>query len=250
MDEQEFIDYIGKTYAQGSMQDRVIRDLIVRTIKPYLHPHMIGLQLGYGEGVDTGMLVPLVTELDVVEANASFIREGKKKNYPNVRFIASLFEELTLEKTGRQYDVIFAIYVLEHVKDVMVVLERARRLLLPDGILYVVVPNARALSRQLARHMGLLVDLDDLTEYDLQHGHRRVYDRCRLNRDLEQAGFITIHQGGIFLKILADFQLNQLYRAGILGPPQIEGLYRLGLEYPDLCGSIFSIAKKSELVMS
>ncbi len=246
MDEHEFIEHVGKTYTRGSMQDRVIRELIVRTIQPYLTRKMVGLQLGYAEGVDTGILVPLLLELDVVEGNISFIREGKKKGYPNVRFISSLFEELALEKTGRQYDVIFAIYVLEHVKDVGVLLDRVRRLLLPDGIFYVVVPNSRALSRQLARHMGLLLELDDFTAHDLEHGHRRIYNRVRLNRDLEHAGFKTIHQGGIFLKILADFQLDQLYRAGILGPSQIEGLYKLGLEYPELCGSIFSIAKKNE----
>ncbi|HOQ31903.1 MAG TPA: class I SAM-dependent methyltransferase [Candidatus Hydrogenedens sp.] len=250
MDEHEFIEYVGKTYTKGAMQDRVIRELIVRTIKPYLNPQMIGLQLGYAEGVDTAMLAPLLAELDVVEGNAAFIWEGKKKNIPNVRFISSLFEELTLEKTGRQYDVIFAIYVMEHVQDTSVVLNRIRRLLLPEGIFYAVVPNARALSRQLARHMGILEELDDFTPHDLQHGHRRIYDRVRLNRDLTHEGFKIIHQGGIFLKILADFQLNQLYRSGILGPSQIDGLYLLGLEYPDLCGSIFSIAKRDELFTS
>ncbi|MGC8739080.1 MAG: methyltransferase domain-containing protein [Candidatus Hydrogenedens sp.] len=250
MDEHEFIEHVGKTYTKGSMQDRVIRELIVRTIQPYLHQKMVGLQLGYAEGVDTEMLAPLLFELDVAEGNASFIWEGKKKNLPNVRFISSLFEELTLEKTGRQYDVIFAIYVLEHVLDISVLLNRVRRLLLPDGILYVVVPNSRALSRQLARHMRILEELDDFTPHDIQHGHRRMYDRVRLNRDLEHEGFKIIHQGGIFLKILADFQLDQLYRSGILGPSQIDGLYRLGLEYPDMCGSIFAIAKRNELSIS
>lgn len=250
MDEHEFIEHVGKTYTKGAMQDRVIRELIVRTIQPYLNPQMVGLQLGYAEGVDTAMLAPLLSELDVVEGNASFIWEGKKKNIPNVRFISSLFEELTLEKTGRQYDVIFGIYVLEHVQDISILLNRVRRLLLPEGIFYAVVPNSRALSRQLARHMGILQELDDFTPHDLQHGHRRIYDRVRFNRDLIHGGFKIIHQGGIFLKILADFQLNQLYRSGILGPSQIEGLYLLGLEYPDLCGSIFAIAKKDELYTS
>ncbi len=128
MDEHEFIEFVGKTYTRGSMQDRVIRELIVRTIRPYLSPQMVALQLGYGEGVDTEMLVPLVGELDIVEGNTAFTWEGEKKNYPNVRFIPSLFEELTLEKTGKQYDAIFGIYVLEHVQDVSLVLERVRRL--------------------------------------------------------------------------------------------------------------------------
>jgi hypothetical protein len=43
------------------------------------------------------------------------------------------------------------------------------------------------------------------------------------------------------LKLLADFQLDQLYEAGILGDAQVDGLYKLGLEYPDLCGSLFAV---------
>jgi len=244
MDERQFLEQVGKTYTKGSIQDRVIRELIVHTISPYLTRKMVGLQLGYAEGVDTEMLAPFLSQLDIVEANEDFLREGRKQNHPNVRFIPSLFEELTVEKTGRQYDVIFAIYVMEHVQDVPSLLDKIKPLLLPEGLLFVVVPNSRALSRQLARHIGLIEELTDLTEHDLQHGHRRVYDRVRLNRELENASFSIVHQGGIFLKILADFQLDQLYSMGILGPSQIEGLYKLGLEYPDLCGSIFAIAKQ------
>ena len=63
----------------------------------------------------------------------------------------------------------------------------------------------------------------------------------RLNRDVENAGFRIDSQGGVMLKILADFQLDRLMELDILGERQIDGLYRLGLEYPDLCGSLFSI---------
>ena len=124
MDERQFLEQVGKTYTKGSIQDRVIRELIVHTISPYLTRKMVGLQLGYAEGVDTEMLVPFLSQLDIVEANEEFLREGRKQNHPNVRFISSLFEELTVEKTGRQYDVIFAIYVMEHVQDVPSLLDK------------------------------------------------------------------------------------------------------------------------------
>ena len=103
--------------------------------------------------------------------------------------------------------------------------------------------QGHALSRQLAYHMGIIPDLRALTENDLSHGHRRVYDRVSLNRDLENGGFVTIAQGGIMLKLLADFQMDQLFELDVLGEPQIDGLYSLGLEYPDLCGSIYSVCR-------
>lgn len=46
------------------------------------------------------------------------------------------------------------------------------------------------------------------------------------------------------LKILADFQMDKLIETEIL-KEQIDGLYKLGLEYPDLCGSLFSICRKA-----
>lgn len=243
MDEREFISKVGRTYARGSTQDKVIRELIVRTFKPYLNDNMVGLQLGYGEGIDTAGLAKLLRHIDVVECNKQFIRSGRQRRFSNVSFIYSLFEELDRSVTRKTYDVIFAIYVLEHVRDVQQVLSRLHPLLKPQGLLFVVVPNANALSRQLARAMGLLTNLKDLTKYDIQHGHRRVYDMQELVKELEQGGFELVHQGGIFLKILADFQLNKMYEHKILTSEQIEGLYKLGLEYPHWCGSIFAIAR-------
>ena len=91
--------------------------------------------------------------------------------------------------------------------------------------------------------MGLLQGLKELTANDHNHGHRRVYDRVDLNRDIAAAGFENLSQGGIMLKILADFQMDKLIDDGMLKEPQLDGLYRLGLEYPDLCGSLFSVCR-------
>jgi hypothetical protein len=132
---------------------------------------------------------------------------------------------------------------MEHVLEPSLVLKMVRQVLKPDGLLFMVVPNARALSRQLAIHMGLIPDLKALTENDLVNGHRRVYDRVYFNREIEQTGFESIAEGGLMLKILADFQLDKLIDDGMIQQAQIDGLYKLGLEYPDLCGSLFSICR-------
>ena len=46
------------------------------------------------------------------------------------------------------------------------------------------------------------------------------------------------------LKILADFQMDKLIDMGILGNEQLEGLHKLGLQYPDLSGSLFTVCRK------
>jgi hypothetical protein len=111
------------------------------------------------------------------------------------------------------------------------------------GYLFITVPNARALSRQLARHMGFIDNLYDLTENDIRGGHRRVYDRITLNRDIENAGFEIVAQGGILFKPFADFQMEQLIDDKFLKEEHLEGLYKLGNEYPDMCADLYAICR-------
>lgn len=232
---------VGATYTKASPQDRVIRGLIVRTFEPFLNASMRGLQLGYAEGVDTGLLAPHLARLDVVEGNRDFYESGRRNGPDNTRFHHALFEDFLPRQPEAAYDAIFLIYVLEHVVEPVALLKMAKRLLSPGGRLFLVVPNARALSRQLALHMGLIPDLFSLTPHDLEHGHRRVYDRTSFDRDIESASLRVEMQGGIMLKILADFQIDTLIEQKILGPEQIDGLYKLGFDYPDLCGSLYAI---------
>ena len=239
--ERKFLNDLYSTYTvHESSQTRIMRELVIRTFHPYIH-NGIALELGCSDGYMTEMLARRVVHLDVVDGSENFIREAKRRKLKNVSYALSLFEEY---RTDTKYDYVFASFVLEHVLETGPVLAMARARLKEDGLLFVVVPNARALSRQLARHMGLLKDLKELTPNDTVNGHRRVYDRVSLNRDLEAARFHVVAQGGLMLKILADFQLDKLIDIGMLQTPHIDGLYKLGLEYPDLCGALFAICKR------
>lgn len=239
-DERKFLNSLYQAYSlDEAPQTQTMRKLIARTFSPYIRGGT-ALELGCSDGFMTELLAQSVDQLDVIDASEGFIVEAKKRALPNVNFHCSLFEEY---ETDTRYDYVFASFVLEHVLDVAPVLATVRRHLNPDGRFFAVVPNARALSRQLALHMGLIEELNALTENDLKFGHRRVYDRVHLNRDLEAAGFNQISQGGIMLKILADFQMDELISTEFLKEEHIEGLYSLGLEYPDLCGALFSVCE-------
>lgn len=238
--EREFLNKLYTNYSLDTEpQTRVMREFIFRILKPYIKGGK-GLELGCSDGYMTEMIASRVSELDVIDASTQFIKEAGKRKLKNVCYINSLFEEY---KTQKKYDYVFASYILEHVLEVALVLNMVKNVIAKDGLLFIVVPNARALSRQLALHMNLYSDLKELTENDLKFGHRRVFDRIILNREVEKDGFTTISQGGIMLKILADFQMDKLIELDVLQEPQLEGLYKLGLEYPDLSGSLFSICK-------
>ncbi len=238
--ERAFLDRVYSTYTvDTSSQNRELRRLSLKSFAPHIKGER-GLELGCSDGYMTEKLASFLPHLDVVDGSKNFLDEARKRQLPNVRFIYSLFEEFT---STEKYDCVFASFILEHVADPIGVMKMAKSVLKPDGRLFITVPNARALSRQLALHMGLLKDLKEMTQNDFNHGHRRVYDRVTLNRDIAEAGFESISQGGVILKILADFQMDQLIDQGMLKEAHMDALYSLGLEYPDLCGSMFSICR-------
>ena len=240
--EMAFLESVTHTYVMSdSPQDRLIKTLAIRTFTPYIRPRKRALEFGCCDGFMTGLIAGHVDQLTVVDGSQTFIEMAKTRVPAKVEFVHSLFEDFS---PHHKFDYIFATYVLEHVSDPIGFLKIASQLLAKDGLLFLVVPNARAFSRQLARHMGILEDLFALTPNDINHGHRRVYDRISLNRDVEAAGLLQVGQGGLLLKLLADFQMDQMIETGIIADPQIEGLYKMGLEYPDLAGSLFSICRR------
>ncbi len=248
--EHELLDKVSTTYVlSDSLYLRYKREYAMRTFMPFIgmkedrHSKGSTLQLGCADGFETKLLSGLASRLDVIDGSQEFIERCKKNNYPNVHFIHTLFEEYELEKGEEKYDYVFASYVMEHVSDVQAVLGVIQSVLKPSGFLFVTVPNARALSRQLALHMNIVGDLKELTENDVNHGHRRVYDRPAMNKDIEKGGFKIVSQGGLFLKFLAHFQMDELLEDDFLTEDHMEGLYRLGLEYPDFCDSLYSICR-------
>lgn len=238
-----FLESVVKSYVlSDSPQDRLIKSLAVRSFLPFLEKNKNALEFGCCDGFMTSLIAAQVDQLTVVDGSQTFIEMAKKNVPQRVEFVHSLFETFSPQS---RYDYIFATYVLEHVGNSVEFLKMASSLLTDNGLIFIVVPNARALSRQLARHMGLIDDLFALTSNDVNHGHRRVYDRILLNRDIELAGLTQVAQGGLLLKLLADFQMDKMIETDIISEPQIEGLYRMGLEYPDMAGSLFSVCRRA-----
>lgn len=242
-DRNQLLENVATTYRHNSKQDNIIRELCVREFSPWLKPGSSGLEIGCSDGYMTEMLSGRLRKLHVVEATRHFIDIARARNLKNVVFTQSLFEQCAFEE---KYDYVFLTWILTHLSDVQLVLRRAQSLLLPGGILFVTVPNARVLSRQLALHMGLIGDLFSMSNNDLSHGHLRAYDRQKLDAEISASGMLTISRGGLMLKPLADFQMDDLYKSDILGPSHVEGLYKLGHQYPDLASAIYSICKVQE----
>ncbi|HEY6160490.1 MAG TPA: class I SAM-dependent methyltransferase [Bacteroidia bacterium] len=238
------LDGYAGTYRRSSPYDDYMREYTFREFIPFLDVKKAhALELGCSDGQMTERIARHCVSVDVVDGSARFIEEAKGRNISNATFHHSLFTDYRSEK---KYDYIFATYILTHVSDLLLFFEKVRGCMHERSLLFIAVPNTRVLSRQLALHMGLLQDLFSLSENDRNHGHLRAYDRVRLDRDIENNGMGIIAKGGILLKPLADFQMDELIRNQILQPEQMNGLWKLGKEYPELAGVIYSICRKQE----
>lgn len=236
----EIKDAIDHKYAYCFDFD-VMHPYMIKSFEPFFNKGSL-LELGSFKGDFTGRLLPYFDDITCVEASDGAIAEAKQKLEGRVTFVNSLFEESILTK---RYDNIVLTHVLEHVDDPVLVLKRINdEWLAENGRLFLVCPNANAPSRQIAVKMGLISHNAAVTLAEAEHGHRCTYTLDTLERDAVTAGLKVVHRSGIFFKALANFQWDRLMQTDIISKDYLDGCYKLGQQYPDLCSSIFLMCEK------
>jgi 2-polyprenyl-3-methyl-5-hydroxy-6-metoxy-1,4-benzoquinol methylase len=236
----ELADLAGSQYAYNFDFD-VMHPFMLRSFLPYFRRGNC-LELGSFKGDFTRRLLPFFDQLTCVEASDQAIEAARKQLGDKVRFVNARFEIANLAET---YDNIVLTHVLEHIDDPVAILARVNReWLSPDGRLFLVCPNANAPSRQIAVAMGLITHNAAVTPEEAVHGHRVTYSLDTLERDAVAAGLQVISRSGIFFKALANFQWDMLLKTDIISKEYLEGCYKLGQRYPDLCSSIFLLCER------
>jgi 2-polyprenyl-3-methyl-5-hydroxy-6-metoxy-1,4-benzoquinol methylase len=201
------------------------------------------LEMGCYTGDVTELISDRYQDLTVIEASDELVAAARARLGARARFVHGTFETIELED---RYDAIFLIHTLEHLDNPVAVLRRVNDWLTRSGRLFVVVPNADAASRQIAVQMGLIGFNDAVTDDERIHGHRKTYRMDTLQRDVLDAGLRIVHGGGVLFKPLANYQFDRLLGGDVISDEYLEGCYRLGMRYPDLCASIWLVCECRE----
>jgi len=221
----------------------VMHPFMIQSFEPFFNKGSL-LELGSHKGSFTRRLLPYFDDVTCVEASDAAIDEARQQLGGQVKFVGSLFEEATLPA---RYDNIVLTHVLEHLDDPVLVLKRINdEWLAQSGRLFLACPNANAPSRQIAVKMGLITHNAAVTAAEAAHGHRCTYTLDTLERDAVAAGLNVVHRSGIFFKALANFQWDRLLQTDIISREYLEGCYKLGQQYPDLCSSIFLMCERGK----
>jgi 2-polyprenyl-3-methyl-5-hydroxy-6-metoxy-1,4-benzoquinol methylase len=234
--ESEHTDTSQRRYAYDF--DYRMHDFMLRTFEPL--PVGRALELGCYHGEFTKKLVARFPSVTVVEGASDLIAIAAENVGSAATFVHDRFESFA---PAKRFDAVFLIHTLEHLDDPQSILRRIPGWLNPGGRFYAAVPNAFAASRQIAVEMGLIAAPTAVTPGEWEHGHRRTYDLAALVTEMSEAGFTVRESGGIVFKAFANFQFDKALESGIVGDEYLEGCYRLGKRYPNLCSSIYTVSE-------
>lgn len=238
----EMQDNSGRKYSYDFDFD-VMHPFMIKSFEPFFNKGSV-LELGSHKGSFTRGLIPYFDDVTCVEASEQAIEVARTVVRPDVTFVHALFEDVSLP---RRYDNVVLTHVLEHLDDPIGVLKRVNdEWLAESGRLFLVCPNANAPSRQIAVKMGLISHNAAVTPAEEQHGHRRTYTLDTLESHAAAAGLRVVHRSGVFFKALANFQWDRLLQTDIISKEYLEGCFKLGQYYPDLCASIFLMCERGD----
>jgi 2-polyprenyl-3-methyl-5-hydroxy-6-metoxy-1,4-benzoquinol methylase len=221
--------------------DYVLRRYMMRALRPSFIPGR-ALELGCFEGETTALLLEEFTDVTVVEAASELVARAKERVQGRAKFVCGRFEDVEL---GPEFDNVFLVHALEHLDEPVAVLRRIQQWMSPRGRLFLVVPNANAPSRKIAVKMGLISHNSAVMPAERAHGHRITYGFDTLERDARDAGLEIWQRGGVFFKPLANYQFDKLLKTDIISEDYLEGCFALGMEYPDLCASIYLVCGRA-----
>lgn len=190
------------------------------------------LELGLGHGFSAKQFEGHFKQHIIIEGSGVVIDLFKKKHNDFKGIIVKDYFE-TYE-TDEKFDAIVMGFILEHVDDPGIVLDRYRSMLADDGRIYICVPNAKSLNRRLGLELGIIKDIYELNDNDIALGHKRQFCTITLKELIEAHNYKVTHVEGIYLKplplsilkTLPDFKAN------------LDAMLKVGIDFPELCVGI------------
>ncbi len=236
------LEKIAQNYHDGKLDDMWIekagQDFEWPWIQSQIPKNSRVLDLGYGDGHSFNNLQGIADEqnlqITLVEGAPTLVAHAQSRSISRMEVVQGFFETYDARK---DFDVVIASHVLEHVDSPVELLKHLKTLVKPTGVMVGIVPNRESIHRRLAVRIGIQPELDSLSPRDLIVGHQRVYSCVSLREDFRAGGWEVLELKGYFLKPFSNSQLNPL------GKQVIDSLLSISSELPvEICANIGFIA--------
>jgi 2-polyprenyl-3-methyl-5-hydroxy-6-metoxy-1,4-benzoquinol methylase len=223
------LEQVADQYDSATDFDRRFSEFAARLILEEFHGESL-LEIGCANGVMTRLFAGRVGELHVVEGSQKYVTAVQNMLGDKVRCHRCLADEFV---PSQSFDGIVMASLLEHVEAPVELLRLVGSWLKPQGVLFVIVPNANSVHRQAGVAMGLLETTAAFTDRDRLLAHRRVYDEGLLRKHLEEAGFAVCTCQGIMIKVVSNAQMTSWPDA------TVDALLEVGRKYPEIAAQIY-----------
>jgi len=237
--DMEFEDNQSRSYAYDF--DWIIRDYLLQRVSKNLHVTGLTLEIGAYLGDMTEQILKRFPNLSVLEGSSQLCNRLVQRFGSQINLTCATIEEVVIEE---KFDTIFLVHTLEHLDEPISSLRRISSWLKDNGNLVIAVPNAEALSRQIAVKMGLIESNCSVTPGEYEHGHRRTYNMDLLQSHVRSAGLNILDSGGVIVKPLANGQFDEALKSGLVSHEYIKGCDVLAREFPTLSASIYVITQR------
>lgn len=238
----ENLDTFASAYLESfdySFDNQVILNFYPRLVLERLSQSGSLLELGLGHGISSSAFSGKFNRHVVLEGSNDVITQFKNGNPDSeLEIICTLFEDYSPVEL---FDLVVAGFVLEHVDQPKLLMQKIMTWVKPSGVVVVAVPNARSLHRQIGVQAGLLNNMDDLSAGDMQLGHQRLYTLETLAELFLDVGVTEAEFLGLFLK---PFTTNQLKKLN-LSPKVLLAMCEIGEHLPDLCCALLAIGRRN-----
>ncbi|MCX8070707.1 MAG: class I SAM-dependent methyltransferase [Thermodesulfovibrionales bacterium] len=196
------------------------------------------LELGIGYSITTEIFKRFFKRYCIIDSDRELIKDFiKQTGNKNIEVVNEYFEDY---HTKEKFDVIIMGFVLEHVDDPTLILNKYKEFLSDRGKLFITVPNATSLHRRIAYEAGLMSDMYVFNEVDIKVGHKRYFDVDKIKALVKSCGYDVVKIEGIFLKPITTSQMVQIgFNENIYS-----ALLKIGKDYPELSNSILVMANR------
>ncbi len=219
-------------------QEHFRRNTVKKMIDMYIPEGSSILEIGCG-------LKPLFVDyhdeykFTVVEPADSFYKNAEclAENYKNVVCYQGFMEDIVEEMKGCTFDFIICTALLHEVVDPKRLLRVIHSLCSQKTIVHVSTLNAFSLHRLLAKEMGLMEDVHQLSETNQILQQSAVFDMKSLKQLVSDEHFQILDAGSFFLKPFSQKQMKQCMDHEILNHDVLDALDSICSSYMKEYGS-------------
>jgi len=155
-----------------------------------------------------------------------------------LEFVNGFFEDFN-SNDGRLFDTVILSSVLHEMNDPNVVLRKAFTLLRPGGAVFIVVTNQNSIHRLIGLSMGLLADLNERTQTEIEMQQTSAYTVESIQGLAVSAGFEIEHISTGFPKLLTHKQMKAALELSVIDLKFLNQIYDLGEFLPSNGSEIF-----------